>query len=116
MPSIYEAEEDLLRLRRSVVKHSRVLSWRGVVVQHPLLLTVARRRAAVGGRWGPRREVAGSVLAYNGSGRRQGGRMVSLVDRAAWRLNNTVSERSVLIQDWQRIREISKSLSQLGRK
>lgn len=29
MASIYEAEEDLLRLRRSVAKHSRVLSWRG---------------------------------------------------------------------------------------
>jgi len=42
MPSSYEAEEDLLRLRRSAIKHSWVLNRGEGVVEHPLLLTMAR--------------------------------------------------------------------------
>ena len=75
--SVYIAKEDLLRLRRSAVKYSWVLNWRGIVEWHPLLLTAARRRAMVGSQWGRGGEVAGGVLVYNDIGRRQGGTVVS---------------------------------------
>lgn len=79
-----------------------MLSWNGVIVWYRLLLTTARRRAIVGGRWGRRRGIAGIVLAYNGTGIRQGGMLFSPIDRSL-RLDNAVSERSVLMKDWQRI-------------
>lgn len=83
---------------------------------------MAGRRAIVGGRWGCRREVAGSVWAYDGTGGRRGaevvapaidvslvggaetwrvfivgeGMVVGVIEGLGLRVNNTVSERSVL--------------------
>lgn len=84
---------------------------------------MARRRAIVGGRRGRRREIAGSVWAYDDTGGRRGavvgapaidvslvggpetwevlivggGMVVSVIDGLGLHVNNTVSECSVLL-------------------
>ncbi len=91
VPGVHEAEDDLLRLWWSVIKHSWVLRWRGGGC------CVRSLVVDCGWKEGHSRWLVG---ARAGTGEKKGGMVFRRAARAGLCLRNAVSERFVTMKDW----------------